>query len=602
MNPGACCRLVLLLYLLVLITRGVCGRIAVGALSLSGDPLYLRVARPWLRPANAVFFGSTEVRGLALVNCSCARTEVPCWTVCALRHLLAVRPAQDWYVVVAETSFVFLPNLEYQLQLYAPDEPWAVADFSRRLNGRPPPAPTDADFRPAPCGVAFSRNATAAIVKQAPWLALERLPWGRFFRTLAHDVGVALDSSDAFLCSLPFHAEEADEDCHRQRQSPPRCTAGVPNPVVYRPAVVALGPREQFASLGRTVLRRLRRADANTSAVCGPTYCSLCSGSAATGAIRQRQRALERHHCRVGRGVNRTLWTFMQDLVWRSSGRRSTPVRLVDVLLFTTEVDMLQVRLYETFEAVDVVVLMESNMTFQGQPRPLVFPPWRHHPRFARYSSKIRHLTFHPTQQCRLDPWACELDQRTQSVHRAGLRPADLVLVTDADELVGLDTMRRLRDCNHLTPIALDLTFHYYSVGLHRHGAVWQVPAYNYRQAMRVTGLGLRRVSLAETVIPAAGWHFSYFGGPGAIRQKLLSFSHTEYSQPPYTNLAHIERCLRQGADLFNRSDHRWVPAPPPRLPALLRDRPCDFPAFFDPLDSGGQMGERFASAGDELS
>lgn len=37
---------------------------------------------------------ATEVRGLALVNCSCARAEVRCWTVCALRHLLAVRPAQ----------------------------------------------------------------------------------------------------------------------------------------------------------------------------------------------------------------------------------------------------------------------------------------------------------------------------------------------------------------------------------------------------------------------------------------------------------------------------------------------------------------------------
>eukprot|EP00668_Euglena_longa_P001333 GGOE01001579.1.p1 GENE.GGOE01001579.1~~GGOE01001579.1.p1 ORF type:complete len:620 (-),score=131.55 GGOE01001579.1:366-2159(-) len=583
MAPWGC--FLLLLLLLQLSAGGSCCAFAVGVLSLSEDAMYLRYSRPWFREAGALFFGTTEARGLAMVSCPCPRAALSCWVICTLQHLMDSRPLRDWYVIVAETSFLSVANLQYNLEPYAPGEPWAVADFSLRLRGRPPRWPTDADFLPQPCAVAFSHNATTTILQEATRLQLDQLALGPFYRTLAQKVGIGLLSADSFLCAAPLHADEADDSCHAHAQGQQvRCVPSMPNPVVYRPAVLALGPREQFASFTKVVLRRMWRLAGDTSAVCGPTGCSLCSASRATGVIRHRDRALRPHHCNVDTGLNRTLWSTLQGLLWSSSGRRSTPVRLVDVFLFTTELDMLEVKLYESFEAVGLFVVMESNTTFQGQPRPLVFPPWRNHPRFARFSRKIRYLTFSPTQQCEQDAWACELEQRTHSVHRANLQANDLVMVTDADEIISLDVMRRLRDCNHLTPIAMELTFFYYSVRLHRLEEGWQVPAYTRWQAMRVTGLGLRRTSLASTLIRSAGWHFSYFGGPAVIHQKLLSFSHTEYSRPPYTDLDHIEQCVRTGADLFNRTGYRWIASGPHRLPALLHDRPCDFPAFFDPF------------------
>jgi hypothetical protein len=51
-----------------------------------------------------------------------------------------------------------------------------------------------------------------------------------------------------------------------------------------------------------------------------------------------------------------------------------------------------------------------------------------------------------------------------------------------------------------------------------------------------------------------AGWHFSYFGGPTAIKAKLESFSHQELNHFPFNDEEHINRTLAKGDDLFGRN------------------------------------------------
>jgi len=50
-----------------------------------------------------------------------------------------------------------------------------------------------------------------------------------------------------------------------------------------------------------------------------------------------------------------------------------------------------------------------------------------------------------------------------------------------------------------------------------------------------------------------AGKHCSFFGTPEEIRDKINSFSHTEYNTAQFTAIDHIKACIVSGTDLFLR-------------------------------------------------
>jgi len=47
------------------------------------------------------------------------------------------------------------------------------------------------------------------------------------------------------------------------------------------------------------------------------------------------------------------------------------------------------------------------------------------------------------------------------------------------------------------------------------------------------------------------GWHFSYFGGPSRISNKIDSFSHQEYNTPKFKDQNYIYQKIKKGEDLF---------------------------------------------------
>lgn len=52
---------------------------------------------------------------------------------------------------------------------------------------------------------------------------------------------------------------------------------------------------------------------------------------------------------------------------------KEEPHRILDVILFNTELDYLEIRLNELYDTTDIFYIIESNKTFSGKSKSLVF-------------------------------------------------------------------------------------------------------------------------------------------------------------------------------------------------------------------------------------
>ena len=105
---------------------------------------------------------------------------------------------------------------------------------------------------------------------------------------------------------------------------------------------------------------------------------------------------------------------------------------IVDFIPFGYDVDKLEIRLHDTFNAVDCFVIYESPRTLSGLAKPMYFPMIMHSDRFRPYLSKIIHLnaTFSDIQQQTLKVrrsvgtafksgnWELDFAMRTEMVKR----------------------------------------------------------------------------------------------------------------------------------------------------------------------------------------
>jgi len=139
--------------------------------------------------------------------------------------------------------------------------------------------------------------------------------------------------------------------------------------------------------------------------------------------------------------------------------RFERPVQLVYMILFSFEVDVLEILLHEAYDEVTHFVLVEARQAHQKQVRkPLLWPQLRLEPRFARFAAKISHVVA-PRASSSSNIWHGE-----ERSTRAGmehiwsrrtawqLQPWDRVISADTDEILGQPTLHRLRWCGLMHP------------------------------------------------------------------------------------------------------------------------------------------------------
>jgi beta-1,4-mannosyl-glycoprotein beta-1,4-N-acetylglucosaminyltransferase len=294
-------------------------------------------------------------------------------------------------------------------------------------------------------------------------------------------------------------------------------------------------------------------------------------------------------------------------------------MRIYDTFLFGGELDLLEHRLRETCDLVDVFVLVEAAETFRGQKKPLAFKENR--ARFAWADAKLRPLALDRLGPADWSPWRREAFQRNALM--LGLRDAaddDIVLIADADEIVSRELLARLRAEGLTRPHRLALTRHYEYLDqiapasaccppreapfpfVHprqRPGA-WDQLAPGWREATAVAarfvdlrgdpaqGLppraayDLRQLMHGAPVLDAAGDHFVSADPSMRGARKLASVSHGELADARALGAEHLSRVRRHGVH-----HHGWWYAETPtgplpdhlarlaeRCPAMLRSGP----------------------------
>lgn len=255
---------------------------------------------------------------------------------------------------------------------------------------------------------------------------------------------------------------------------------------------------------------------------------------------------------------------------------------MIDAFLFSDELELLEFRLTELDEVVDTFVLVESDVTFSGQEKPLHFEENKQ--RFSAYEDRIVHVIHEGSRERDADAWNRETAQRNaimDGLERACPDEDDYVIISDCDEVPRADLLAQIKRHGfnifvepdnkkylfNLGPFAVDeyrfedevfgllQEYYYYNLEcLHLDSIWWQSRILPYRRLLEFGQPEIvRRLDIEKQYYGHAGWHFSYFGGSDRIAKKIRSFSHQEYNTPEYLDTNNIQAAIRNRKDLFGR-------------------------------------------------
>lgn len=227
-----------------------------------------------------------------------------------------------------------------------------------------------------------------------------------------------------------------------------------------------------------------------------------------------------------------------------------TPRRVFDAFIFNDELDLLEYRLQEIGDAVEAIVLVESEWTFQGAPKPLTFRD--NTARFARWAAKIVHIVV--GERCIGLPWDQEAYQRNMILRGlTAARDDDIILVSDVDEIPRLSTIERLKAAPLQPNDLYALSFRYFRHFLNaRLPLMWMRPVALPYGILKSIGPNRARELMikAEMPVPSlihdAGWHFSSLGGVEAELRKYRENSHLELAERQ-PNRNELERAYASG-------------------------------------------------------
>ncbi|XP_047962587.1 uncharacterized protein LOC125207337 isoform X2 [Salvia hispanica] len=130
-------------------------------------------------------------------------------------------------------------------------------------------------------------------------------------------------------------------------------------------------------------------------------------------------------------------------------GIREYPRRVFDAVLFSNELDILKIRWNELYPYVSEFVLLESNSTFTGLPKPFVFAGFRDEFKFLE--SRLTYGQVPGRFKKGENPFIEEAYQRLALdylLKQAGIQDDDLLIMSDVDEIPSRHTINLLRWCD----------------------------------------------------------------------------------------------------------------------------------------------------------
>lgn len=239
---------------------------------------------------------------------------------------------------------------------------------------------------------------------------------------------------------------------------------------------------------------------------------------------------------------------------WSPRPKSSSPVRIVDAFLFSVELDMLEIRLKELWDVVDIFLVVEANKTFTGRGKPLTFNETKD--RFSWAEKKIVHhivtgLSSSPESEFQNESFM----RRTMGklIRDLNLQEGDLVIAGDVDELPYAHTIKLLRSCDGFpAELHLEMQNYLYSFEFRLQTSNWKPHVTTYFNPSAFAyhhGLRKSKHRLAD-----AGWHCSFcFRKISDFIFKMTSYSHTDrVTRQILLDPNEIQKKICQGSDIFD--------------------------------------------------
>jgi beta-1,4-mannosyl-glycoprotein beta-1,4-N-acetylglucosaminyltransferase len=229
---------------------------------------------------------------------------------------------------------------------------------------------------------------------------------------------------------------------------------------------------------------------------------------------------------------------------------------IYDCVTFFNEIDLLELRFTELNDVVDRFVVVEAPITFSGDIKPLLFS--ENTQRFDQWKERIIHVVVEDMPGGS-DPWIRENFQRDAIARGlAGAKPWDEIIISDCDEVPHPEAIRSWDPSSG--PCCFNQLFSYYWINCIK--GEWKGSRISRFDQMEQIG-GANSLRMHQyPAIPNGGWHFSFLGGPEAIRAKIEAYSHQELNISEFKTESYLQQVTSIGIDLFGRRDtpSRFVP------------------------------------------
>lgn len=280
--------------------------------------------------------------------------------------------------------------------------------------------------------------------------------------------------------------------------------------------------------------------------------------------------------------------------------------KVIDGFIFYNELKLLEFRLKYLYDKVDYFIIVEGTKTFTGHSKPLYLK--ENKTLLKKYGKKIIHIIVDdfPHQGNNRDTTGYEYIYETMAltrqqvwenehflrnaikrgVEKIELNDEDMIIISDVDEIPNRNIINKL--IKHPYNYTLDFDFYYYSIEYKKKG-IWNKPKAVMHQFFKSSLPELIRHSFLPVSIKEGGWHFSYFGDPEFISNKIKTFSHQEYNHHSHTDTDNIKKRIKKGEDIFQRSGKDLIKVNPSNsnLPTLDNLTPSENIKYLLELSEG---------------
>jgi hypothetical protein len=249
-------------------------------------------------------------------------------------------------------------------------------------------------------------------------------------------------------------------------------------------------------------------------------------------------------------------------------------MKIFDCFMFYNEFDILELRLRELYDHVDVFVIVESDCSHTCNKKSYKL---EQHllARYAQWQDKIRYVKH--TSPASPDPWINENAQRNdiqQGIHDAD--DEDIIIVSDVDEIIRASSVDYIRQTNQALIYGFHMPlfnfkFNYIRIDPGPYD-IWAMAArYHWVKQFSPQMLRNQRANLTKLpfkvkcqrksktypeifvldtqnvyVMEHGGWHFSYLGDNDWLHEKAMNNCHQEDITPEFINQLDMNKSIAE--------------------------------------------------------